>query len=92
MNELYAALALYLNHFQAVRRTETKERIGAKYKRTYEKVAKTAYTRMLEHPVVSDAVKERLRADHEKLNPLLLKRELDRLIGKILKVQKTATA
>ena len=92
MNELYAALALYLNHFQAVRRTETKERIGAKYKRTYEKVAKTPYTRMLEHPVVSDAVKERLRADHEKLNPLLLKRELDRLIGKILKVQKTATA
>lgn len=91
MNELYDVLALYLNHFQAVRRTETKERIGAQYKRTYEKVAKTPYRRMLEHASVSDAVKEQLREEHEKLNPLLLKRELDRLIAKILKLQKTAT-
>lgn len=92
MNELYDMLALYLNHFQAVRRTETKERVGAKYKRTYEKVAKTPYRRMLEHDAVSEAVKEKLRAEHETLNPLLLKKELDRLIAKILKLQKTAAA
>jgi hypothetical protein len=41
INEMYDLLALYLNHFQAVRRTLTKERVGAKYKRTYEKVPKT---------------------------------------------------
>jgi hypothetical protein len=29
--------------------TETKERVGAKYKRKYEKTAKTPYSRMLEH-------------------------------------------
>jgi hypothetical protein len=92
MNELYDVLALYLNHFQAVRRTLSKERVGAKYKWTYEKVAKTPYQRMLEHPAVSAEVKERLQAEHVKLNPLLLKQEIDRLIAKILKVQKTATA
>jgi len=92
MNELYDVLAFYLNHFQAVRRTQTKERVGAKYKRRYEKVAKTPYRRMLEHDAVPEAVKEKLRAEHTPLNPLLLKKEIDRLIAKILKVQKTATA
>jgi hypothetical protein len=91
MNELYDVLALYLNHFQAVRRTEIKERVGAKYKRTYEKVAKTPYRRMLEHTAVAEEVKEKLRTEHQKLNPLLLKREIDRLIAKILKRQKNAT-
>jgi hypothetical protein len=92
MNELYGVLELYLNHFQAVRRTETKERVGAKYKRTYEKIPQTPYRRMLEHDAVSEAVKEILRSEHQKLNPLLLKQEIDRLIAKILTLQKVATA
>lgn len=92
MNEMYDVLALYLNHFQAVRRTETKERVGAKYKRTYEKIAQTPYRRMLEHPAVSEEAKEKLRAEHAELNPLCLKKQIDTLTAKILKLQKTATA
>lgn len=91
MNELYDVLARYLNHFQAVRRTLSKERVGAKYKRRYEKKPQTPYQRMLAHPAVSEEVKERLRIEHGQLNPLLLKREIDRLIAKILKLQKIAT-
>jgi hypothetical protein len=90
VNELYDVLALYLNHFQAVRRTLSKERVGAKYRRTYEKTPKTPYQRMLEHEKVPEAVKEKLRKEHAKLNPLLLKKEIDRLTAKILKVRKTA--
>lgn len=90
VNELYGVLALYLNHFQAVRRTLSKERAGAKYRRTYEKVPKTPYQRMLEHEKVPEAVKEKLRAEHAKQNPLLLKKEIDRLTAKILQARKTA--
>jgi len=91
VNELYAILELYLNHFQTVRRTLTKERIGAKYRRTYEKIPKTPYQRMLEHKDVSEEVKEKLREEHAKLNPLILKKEIDRIRAKLVKARKTAT-
>ena len=78
INELYDVLALYLNHFQAVRRTLTKERVGAKYKRTYEKIARTPYTRMLEHSDVTESVKKKLREEHAKLNPLVLKKKISK--------------
>src|SRR3990167_3716465 len=48
------------------------------YVRTYEKVAKTPYQRVLEHPSIDEGVKERLRKEHETLNPLILKREMDK--------------
>lgn len=89
--ELYSVLELYLNHFQTVRRTLTKERVGAKYRRTFEKVPKTPYQRMLEHKDVSEDAKEKLRAEHAKLNPLILKREIDRLTTKIMKLKIVAT-
>ena len=89
INELYTVLGLYLNHFQAVRRTLSKKRVGAKYVRTYEKTPKTPYGRMLEHDAVSEALKERLRREHETLNPLVLKRKIDTLTDTIMKVQKS---
>lgn len=88
MNELYDAFGLYLNHFQAVRRTLSKERIGAKYRRVYEKIAQTPYQRMLQNPIVPDGVKERLRKEHATLNPLQLKRRIDTLISRIMTIQR----
>lgn len=88
MNKLYDVLGLYLNHFQAVRRTLAKERIGAKYRRTYERAARTPYQRMLAHPAVPEEVKARLRRAHEALNPLVLKRNIDMLIQKIMMTQR----
>lgn len=78
MNDFYDVMSLYLNHFKAVRRQVSKERVGSKYVRKYEKVAKTPYRRVLEHPAIEEAVKEKLRKQHETLNPLILKREMDK--------------
>lgn len=79
MNDFWEVAGLFSNHFKAVRRQTKKERVGAKYVRRYEKVALTPYRRMCEHPAVDESAKERLRIEHEKLNPLVLKREMDRL-------------
>lgn len=83
LNEFYTVLALYLNHFIPVRRTLAKERIGARYRRAFEKRARTPYTRLLEHEEVPKSVQEMLLREHERLNPLILKREIDTLRGKI---------
>lgn len=88
LNQLYAKLELYLNHFIPVRRTLSKNRAGAKYIRTYERVAKTPYTRLMEHSEISHDVKEKIRAEHETLNPLRLKREIDAMIITIMKVNR----
>lgn len=87
MNELYDVLAPYLNHFVPSRRTREKVRDGAKYKRKYE-VAQTAYQRVLAHASIAEDVKERLKKEHAARNPLLMKREIDRLISKIFDIQK----
>lgn len=81
MNDFYEVMDRYLNHFKAVRRQISKERVGSKYIRKYEKVAKTPYRRVLEHPAIDESVKEKLRKEHATLNPLLLKREMDRLLA-----------
>lgn len=88
MNDYYETLDLYLNHFQAVRRTLTKERVGSRYKRTLEKEAQTPYRRLMEHATVSKEVKERVRREHESLNPLFLKEKLDMLREKIFRYQR----
>lgn len=85
VNELYDLLALYLNHFQAVRRTVEKKRVGARYVRRYEENPRTPYQRMLERDDVPGDVKEKLRQEHESLDPLQLKQEIDTLTKKLLK-------
>lgn len=89
INEMYELLADYLNHFQAVRRTISKERVGAKIKRQYEKLAKTPYQRMLDSADVANEIKEELRKKHLQMNPLKLKKKIDILITKINEIQRT---
>jgi hypothetical protein len=92
LNKFYDVLALYLNHFQVVRRTKTKTRVGAKYVRTYEKVPQTPYARMVAHPAVPEKVSEKLRREHATLNPLVLKEKIDRLLLEIIKKQRNYEA
>lgn len=87
INELYVVLDVYLNHFVASRKLLEKTREGAKYKKRYDK-GRTPYQRILAHPDIPHDVKAALTQEHESLNPLLLKREIDRLIVKIFKKQK----
>jgi hypothetical protein len=88
LNELYDVLAPYLLYFVAVRRTTSKTRVGAKYVRTYEKKAKTPYQRILEHPDIGKEDKERLRREHDSLNPLLMRREIEKRLDRVYDVQK----
>ena len=89
INEYYELLDLYLNHFQAVRRTLSKERVGSKYKRVFEKVAKTPYQRIMEHADIILEVKQQVQQEHDAHNPLLLKEQLDILRKRKFDFQRT---
>jgi hypothetical protein len=88
LNAVYDILNPYLLHFVAVRRMTSKEKLSSRYKRTYEKIAKTPYLRILEHGAVSEEVKVKLKTAHTKLNPLILKQEIDRRLKTLYAVQR----
>lgn len=90
VNELYAVLEAYLNHWKASRRMTAKERIGAKYVRTYEKRAMTPYERVMAHPDIANDVKEKLRNVHDTLNPLLLLKKIVTLKKKIYELARAS--
>ena len=76
LNDYYDVMTPYLMHFVTVRRMIGKEKDNSKYKRIYEKIPKTPYQRILEHTAITEEVKEKLRQEHAKLNPLILKKEI----------------
>lgn len=88
LNAVYELLMSYLLHFQAVRRTVSKEKVLSRYTRIYEKRGKTPYERILERPAVSPEVKEKLKRTHATLNPLVLKHEIDKRIARLYAVEK----
>lgn len=88
LNNVYDVLTPYLMHFVAVRRTALKEKIQSKYRRTYETKPLTPYQRIIAHPAVDEAVKMKLRKEHEQLNPLVLKLEIDKRLHCLYDVQR----
>ena len=88
LNDLYEVLCLYLNHFVASKRVIEKYEIDGRWKKRYEKVAKTPYQRVLEHDGIDENIKEKLMREHEKLNPLIMKNEIDRLKKAVYDIQK----
>lgn len=83
LNELYAQLRLYTNFFLPTMKLKTKERIGSRVKKRYDK-AQTPYQRVLAAPQVSKPDQERLKAKYATLNPAALKRKIDRLQQRLL--------
>jgi hypothetical protein len=90
VNKLCDCVNLYVNHWKAVKRMTSKERDGAKYKRTYEKRATTPYQRVMAREDISEEIKETLQKGHETLNPLNLLREIATLKKKIYEITKVA--
>lgn len=88
LNRFYDVLTPFLNHFAASRRIVKKERTGARWKVTREKKALTPYQRVLARKEVPEEVKQRLRREHERLNPLRLRREIDRRSLEVFNVQR----
>jgi len=87
LNNLYEVLNLYTNHFIASRKTISNVRVGATYKRKYEK-ATTPYRRALAHPNISDEVKTKLQLEHEKLSPDVLLKEIEKRRGILYDIQR----
>lgn len=87
LNELYHVECLIHNHFTPVRLTIAKEKVGARYRRTYD-TPKTPYQRILDRDDVSPERKERLRAEHETLSLVRLRKESDRLKKKVYDTQR----
>ncbi len=79
VQEILRIACLIQNHFHPVRRMLTKTRVGAKWKRTFEKKALTPYERVLLLKTIPKEKKDALKKIHEALNPLELKRNLDKL-------------
>jgi hypothetical protein len=88
LNAVYDVLTPYLNHFTASCRTVSKERIGARWKITREKKSMTPYERVLLREDVSDEIKIALKQEHEKLNPFVLKQEIDLRLKRVFDIQK----
>lgn len=88
LNAYYEVMTPYFLHFVAVRRMLGKEKDKSKYKRIYEKIPKTPYQRILEHKDVSEEIKERLWQEHAKLNPLILKKEMEKRLKKVYDIQR----
>ena len=88
INAVYDVLTPFLNHFVPVRRIVTKERIGARWVVQREKVAKTPYQRMLERDDLSMSVKQKLRTEHKKLNPLVLRKAIDKRLTNVFTMKK----
>jgi len=87
LNLLYDVLTPYLMHFVAVRRMLEKEKLSSRYRRVYEKIAKTPYQRILMHPAAPVEAKEKLRMEHAKLNPLVLKKEIEKRLRMVYDTQ-----
>lgn len=84
LNQLYATLRLYTNFFQPTMKLQSKERVGSKVIKRYDR-AQTPYQRVLAAAFVSKAEKQALRAKYETLNPAALKRKLMRLQDRLVK-------
>jgi hypothetical protein len=88
LNHLYDILTPYLNHFIASKRTVSKERIGARWKVTRERKAQTPYRRVMARDDISEEIKSKLQAEHEKLNPLVMQREIEKRMRELYDAQK----
>jgi len=85
--EVYRFLNPLLNYWYPTMRLVAKEKLpSGRYKKIYEKEAKTPYQRLLESPDVSDECKEELRRRAALLNPVTLKRGLDEARDRLLKL------
>ena len=92
VQKFYGKICLYHNHFIPQRLCiGTKTLPNGKQIKVYEKKGITPYNRLLANDKVKTEVKEKLRIEHEKLNPKFLHQELMKERCVILKANRTQT-
>jgi hypothetical protein len=79
MNDLYAReWSQFTNHFKPTFKLCQREKNNGKTKRVYEQELLTPYQRLLASPNISAAIKAKLRAEHARLDPFALKKNIER--------------
>lgn len=84
IKEILKLVEPYVNFFQPMMRCIKKDRLGAKVKKVYD-TAKTPYQRLLESGVLTEEQKTKLQSYYETLNPMELKRKINKLTEKLNK-------
>ncbi len=85
LNQLYRPLSLYTNFFQPLRKLVKKEREGAKVKKYYD-TPRTPYRRVMEASGIAASKKAELTELYHSLNPVQLKREIEKFQDKLTDV------
>ncbi len=87
MNDLYRnELCLYHNFFKPSQKLVFKKVIGSKMKRKFDRI-QTPYQRALASADIKKADKNKLKAIFESINPVELKRTIDRKINAVFALQ-----
>ena len=87
LSEVYRFLNPLLNYWYPTLRLIAKEKLpSGRYKKIYEKEAKTPYQRLLESPHISEDCKAELQRRAALLNPVALKRCMDEARDRLLKL------
>lgn len=78
LNDLYRLWGQYHNHFCPTFKLAQRRKEGGKTIKTYENPPLTPYQRLLSSPDIPEDTKARLRAEHARLDPFTLKKEIER--------------
>jgi hypothetical protein len=79
---VYQLARLHVNFFQPVEKLVTKTRRGARVQRVYDR-AQTPYQRLCAAGVLTPAKRQELEALYQSLNPLQLRRDLERQLERL---------
>lgn len=84
IKDVVQLVELYVNFFQPVMKLKTKQRIGSRVKKTYD-IARTPYQRLVDSVVLTEENKRNIHALYKTLNPMDLKRRINKLTDKLNK-------
>ena len=84
LERVYSLVGLYVNFFQPVMKLKHKSRNGARVHKVYD-TAQTPYHRLLEYDVLTSEQRTAMQRQYELLNPVRLKRRIDRAVEDLLK-------
>jgi hypothetical protein len=83
LNELYAGpWSQWTNHFRPTFKLLRRDKRGSKTVRIYEKQPQTPYQRLLASADIPKATKEKLRQEHQRLDPFELKKGIESKLKK----------
>jgi hypothetical protein len=76
MNRVYANWNRLQNHFRPTFKLKSKEKLGSRYRRRYEK-PQTAYKRLIQRRELTPQSRHQLKSQHQTLTPVDLKKSIE---------------